>query len=87
MGELTQAIVDAQANHCDLSGNQIADRMGISRSYYSDIRKGNRMPSPEMLGRFSEVLQTPLEPLLWLWVEQHMDADKSDRMARWLRET
>lgn len=55
-------------------------------SYYSDIRKGNRIPSPEMLGRFAEVLETPLEPLLWLWVEQHMDRDQARRLARWLRE-
>lgn len=82
---VAKAIVQAQANRADLTGAEIAALIRISPAYYSDIRKGNRIPSPEMLGRLAEVLDTPLAPLLWLWLKQHMDGDQTRLLAEWLR--
>lgn len=82
---LAKAMIQAQENSL-YAGATIATMLGISTSYYSDIRRGNRTPSPELLERFALLLDIPLEPLLWFWLKQHMTPDHSERLARWLRE-
>ncbi len=81
---LAKAIVQAQDNAA-LAGFEVAERVGISTAYYSDLRKGKRIPSPELIQRLAEVLHMRVEPLLWLWVTQHMDPDQTWGLANWLR--
>jgi len=51
----------------NLTQAEIANNIGISRSYYSDIENGRKFPSPNILskineeGRFFYITMTPIE--------------------------
>lgn len=48
-----------------LSGKALAAKLEISQPYLSQLEKGSREPSPELLRKIADVLQTPID-FLWL---------------------
>lgn len=48
-----------------LSGKALALRLGISQPYLSQMEKGSRDPSPDLLNKLADVLQIPID-VLWL---------------------
>ena len=43
----------------------LAEKLGISRSYISEIESGKRTPSTDLLGRYAEVFNIPLSSLVF----------------------
>jgi transcriptional regulator with XRE-family HTH domain len=78
-----------------LSQSDLADRLGISRSYLNEIEKGKKEPSIEILRRYSDLFGVPLSSLM-LFIEEATDtprhkvtmfaADKVLKMLEWLAE-
>ena len=47
-----------------LQQQDLARRANCSKGHMSEIEKGNRSASPELLGRFAEVLNCPIADLI-----------------------
>jgi len=47
-----------------LSQVQVAEQLGLSKSYVSEIEKGTKKPSIDVLERYAEVFDLPLSQLL-----------------------
>lgn len=80
-----------------LKQNELADKLNISNSYLSEIEKGVKSPSVELLGRYSEIFKIPVSTLL-LFSERLNDkkfservrvgaGDKVLRMLEWVAES
>jgi transcriptional regulator with XRE-family HTH domain len=42
-----------------MSSTELADKVGVSRSYLSSVRKGKNSPSPELVDKIAEALSIP----------------------------
>lgn len=78
-----------------LSQSDLADRLGISRSYLNEIEKGKKEPSLDILKRYSEYFDISVSSLMFfaensdqssLGVIREFTADKVLRMLEWLSE-
>lgn len=80
-----------------LKQNELADKLNISNSYLSEIEKGVKSPSVELLVRYSEIFKIPVSTLL-LFSERLNDkkfservrvgaGDKVLRMLEWVAES
>ena len=49
----------------DLSQTQLAERLGISKSYLSELESGKKTPSLEILQKYAESFSMPLSSLLF----------------------
>jgi transcriptional regulator with XRE-family HTH domain len=49
----------------DLSQTQLCLELGVSNSHLSEIEKGKKQPSLELLGRYSERFNIPVSSLLF----------------------
>lgn len=49
----------------DRTSKDMADDLGISRSYLSEIEHGHKQPSLELIGRFAKVLGTKPSVILF----------------------
>ena len=45
----------------EMTQHDIAERVGISRSFYTQIEQGTRNPSVQVLLKMSEIFQVPIE--------------------------
>lgn len=62
-----------------LTQQQLADRLEISNSYLSEIEKGSKTASMELLGKYATVFSIPVSSILLF--SERIDADKpSDRI-------
>lgn len=58
----------------DLSQTQLCSEIGISNSHLSEIEKGKKKPSLELLGRYSERFGIPTSSLLFF--SENLDSGK-----------
>lgn len=63
----------------DLSQTQLAERLGISNSYLSEIEGGKKSPSLDILEKYAEVFNMPLSSLIF-FAENASDPSRSERM-------
>ena len=49
----------------DMKQNELAAKIGVSISYVSEIEKGNRTPSLEVIGKYSTVFKVPISSILF----------------------
>ena len=78
-----------------INQSDLADRIGISRSYINEIEKGKKEPSIDVLRKYSEFFDIPVSSLM-LFAERSNDsrvdgartfaADKILKMLEWLSE-
>jgi transcriptional regulator with XRE-family HTH domain len=80
-----------------LKQTTLAERLGISNSYLSEIESGDKTPSMELLGKYSEVFHIPVSTLMLF--SERLDegrfservrigaGDKVLRMLEWVAET
>jgi transcriptional regulator with XRE-family HTH domain len=47
-----------------INQSDLADRLGISRSYLNEIEKGKKEPSIDVLRRYSEYFKIPMSSLM-----------------------
>lgn len=76
-----------------LSQSEMADKIGISRSYLNEIEKGKKEPSLDVLKKYSDAFDLPLSHLM-LFAERsdtgkadgirHFAASKVLKMLEWL---
>lgn len=78
-----------------LTQSDLAEQLGISRSYLNEIERGRKEPSLEILSKYAERFDIPLSSLM-LFAEQSQSpkldrarlyvADKVLKMLEWIAE-
>lgn len=63
----------------DMNQTTLADRLGISKSYLSEIEGGKKPPTLELLQRYAETFNLPLSSLLF-FAENVDDPSKSSKV-------
>ena len=48
-----------------LNQSNLAKKLGVSRSYISELESGNRTPSIDLLGRYADVFNVPVSSLVF----------------------
>ena len=66
---------------CEISGNNIADRLGVARSAFNRLLNGVADVSPEMAVRLSGVLGGSAES--WLTLQESYDLWKAHKKVDW----
>lgn len=64
----------------DLKQNQLADRLGISTSHLSEIEKGIKKPSLDLLERYSIEFSMPLSEIMFF--SENIDGARSGEGIR-----
>jgi transcriptional regulator with XRE-family HTH domain len=59
----------------DLKQNELAERLNVSKSYISEIEKGNRTPSLDLIDRYAQVFKVPVSSIMF-FSEQIESAQK-----------
>jgi transcriptional regulator with XRE-family HTH domain len=59
----------------NMQQRELADKLGISNSHLSEIEHGKKMPSIELLNKYSIVFKIPTSSILLF--SEHISADKS----------
>jgi len=62
----------------DLSQTALADRLGISKSYLSEIESGKKAVTLELLQKYAEVFNMPASSLLFF--SERLDGSKSEKV-------
>lgn len=64
----------------DLRQVEMADKLGISKSYLSEIEKGHKKPSLDLVDKYSSIFDIPASSILFF--SENMDKSKSYEKAR-----
>lgn len=62
----------------DLKQKQVAERLDISTSYLSEIEKGHKMPSLDLIQRYSDIFGLPVSSIMF-FAETVEDGSAFDR--------
>jgi transcriptional regulator with XRE-family HTH domain len=65
----------------DVKQNELAQRLGISKSYLSEIESGNKTPSIELIDKYSKEFRIPSSSIMF-FSENIEDAQKGGKAAR-----
>ncbi|MEH2223111.1 helix-turn-helix transcriptional regulator [Nostoc sp.] len=49
----------------DLAQKELAEKLGISKSYLSEIESGKKVPTLDLLNRYSEVFDIPVSSIMF----------------------
>lgn len=49
----------------DMKQNELAERLGVSKSYVSEIENGNRTPSMEVIERYAATFKVPVSSVMF----------------------
>ena len=60
----------------DLRSNELADTLKISSSYLSEIESGKKVPSMELLQRYSKVFEIPISTIMLMAEGFEKDPEK-----------
>ncbi|MFE9084217.1 helix-turn-helix domain-containing protein [Brevundimonas sp. NPDC003935] len=63
-----------------LSQTEIAQRLGVTKSWISEIESGKKEPTLNLLHGYADVLEIPLSSILFF--SEQMDGDKPSERAR-----
>lgn len=65
----------------DLNQKDLADKLGISNSYLSEIESGKKTPTLEVIEKYSEVFNMPSSSILFF--SENLDSgDKSEKTKK-----
>lgn len=64
----------------DLKQKQVADKLGISTSYLSEIEKGRKTPTLEVIKKYSDVFDLPVSSIMFF--AESVDGDRAAGRAR-----
>ena len=62
---------------------ELSDSLGLSRSYISEIESGSKIPTLEVLQKYSEVFDIPLSSIM-LFAEEFKDKKSLKKKAKLL---
>lgn len=63
--------------------SELADNLGLSRSYISEIESGSKIPTLEVLQKYAEVFDIPLSSIM-LFAEEYKDKKSLKKKAKLL---
>ena len=66
----------------DRTSREMAEDLGISRSYLSEIEHGHKQPSLELIGRFADVIDTKPSVILFFADKLNEDPESSHTHTR-----
>lgn len=66
----------------DMKQSDAADKLGISKSYLSEIEKGHKRPTLDVIDRYSDVFDMPASSILFF--SENMDRGGAYEKARTL---
>lgn len=49
----------------DMKQNELAEKLGVSKSYISEIENGNRTPSMDVLQKYAAVFRIPVSSVMF----------------------
>lgn len=49
----------------DMKQGELAEALGISKSYVSEIENGNRVPSFEVIQKYAEIFKVPVSSIIF----------------------
>lgn len=49
----------------DMKQSELAERLGVSKSYVSEIENGNRTPSMEVIQRYADTFKVPVSSVMF----------------------
>ena len=58
----------------DLKQKDLAEKLGVSKSYISEIESGKKTPTLALLERYTEVFEVPTSSILFL--AENLDCDR-----------
>lgn len=64
----------------DMSQTALAERLGISNSYLSEIEKGKKSVTLDILAKYAEIFNMPLSALMFF--SEHIDPNSRSDRAR-----
>jgi DNA-binding XRE family transcriptional regulator len=59
----------------DIKQNEAAEKLGISKSYLSEIEKGRKKPTLEIVEKYSSVFSIPVSSIMFF--SESMESDRS----------
>ncbi|WP_414588584.1 helix-turn-helix domain-containing protein [Scytonema sp. PCC 10023] len=59
----------------DLTQKELAEKLGISKSYLSEIESGKKTPTINLLKRYSEVFDVPIYSIIFFAEHFYSDVD------------
>lgn len=68
----------------DIKQNELAEKLGVSRSYLSEIESGKKSPSLEIVNKYSEYFDIPASSILF-FSEQLDNTDKENNKSEKMR--
>ena len=77
---LNEALRLIRAFH-DIKQKDLADKLGISNSYLSEIESGNKTPTLEIIEKYSDVFNMPSSSILF-FSENLNNGEKSDKTRK-----
>ncbi|WP_157684777.1 helix-turn-helix transcriptional regulator [Bdellovibrio bacteriovorus] len=72
LGLLIRSLREAQ----EISQQQLAQKLKISRAHLCDIEKGRRLVSPERAGKFAKIIKAPESTMIQLALQDLLRAAK-----------
>ena len=63
----------------DMNQTKLAERLGISKSYLSELESGKKSPTLELLQKYAETFNMPLSSLLF-FAENVRSPSRSDKV-------
>jgi transcriptional regulator with XRE-family HTH domain len=67
----------------DMKQAELADKLGISKSYMSEIEKGTKPPSVDLISKYAEIFGIPASSILFF--AENMDKPMAAGTARQAR--
>ena len=58
----------------DLSQKELAEKLGISKSYISEIESGKKPPTLELLNRYADIFDVPASSIMFFSESLNKDA-------------
>ena len=77
---LNEALRLIRAFH-DMNQKDLAERLGISNSYLSELESGKKTPTLEMIEKYSEVFKMPSSSILF-FSEHFENGEKSEKITK-----
>jgi transcriptional regulator with XRE-family HTH domain len=65
----------------DLKQNELAKKLGVSQSHVSDIERGEKIPSHEIVAKYAETFELPVSSI-WFFDEQLSSGPKKSAIDR-----
>jgi transcriptional regulator with XRE-family HTH domain len=64
----------------DLSQKELAEKIGISKSFISEIESGRKSPTIELLNKYSDFFEIPVSSIMFF--SENLDEDTSTKKIK-----